>query len=311
MSTFSNVLKNDQIYLTDGGLETTLIFHHEINLPHFSSFVLMSYSEGQNVLKSYYQGYLDLAKKNKKNFILETPTWRASSDWGDLIGYDAAELHVVNTSAVTMLRELQSAYSDDVEEILISGNIGPRSDGYQPTQLMTCSEAEKYHSAQVNSFAQAGVDMLCAMTISYVDEAIGIVLAAQKHKLPVCVSFTVETDGSLVDGTSLQQAIEIVDQATENGPIYYMINCAHPDHFSKQLHGSENWIKRIAGIRANASRKSHAELDDSETLDAGNPIELGQQYQQLSELLPNLRVLGGCCGTDENHINHICEHFHQ
>ncbi|MGL5793095.1 MAG: homocysteine S-methyltransferase family protein, partial [Waterburya sp.] len=185
--------------------------------------------------------------------------------------------------------------------------IGPRGDGYQPAELMSEIEAQYYHTEQIEVFSQSNVDLVTAMTMNYVEEAIGISRAAQQANIPVVISFTVETDGKLPTGQTLKDAIAQVDHATNSAPIYYMINCAHPLHFAHVLYSGGDWLDRIKAIRANASIKSHAELDEAEELDDGNPVEFGIQYQKLQTLLPNLNIFGGCCGTDIRHIEEICK----
>jgi homocysteine S-methyltransferase len=150
--------------------------------------------------------------------------------------------------------------------------------------------------------------MISAMTLTYAAEAIGIVQAAKEIDVPAVIAFTLETDGRLPSGQPLGDAIAEVDAATNAGPIYYMINCAHPDHFRDALDTNAPWILRIGGIRANASRMSHAELDEAEVLDDGDPIELGALNMELLQLLPNIRVIGGCCGTDHRHVGCISGH---
>lgn len=293
-------------FLSDGGMETTLIFHEGVELPHFASFVLLSTSDGRRRLLNYYTRYLDIAQHHGTGFVLDTATWRASADWGTKLGYDAKALAELNQDAVYLLTELRAEYERPQAPIVLSGAIGPRGDGYRASR-MSPDEAEDYHAAQVAAFAVSDADMICAYTITNIDEAIGIARSAQSHGLPCAISFTVETDGRLPNGRSLKEAIEIVDAATGRFPQYYMINCAHPDHFEASLDTGSAWVHRIGGIRANASTKSHSELDDSETLDAGDPAELGQRYRMLTHRLPRLRVLGGCCGTDHRHIAAICE----
>jgi S-methylmethionine-dependent homocysteine/selenocysteine methylase len=144
--------------------------------------------------------------------------------------------------------------------------------------------------------------------MTYVDEAIGVTRAAQDAVIPAAISFTVETDGDLPSGQALGEAIEEVDRATDSGPAYYMINCAHPTHFDSVLDGGD-WVGRIRGLRANASTCSHAELDEAEDLDDGDPQDLGARYGELRDRLPALNVVGGCCGTDHRHIGEICSVF--
>ena len=293
-------------YLTDGGMETTLIFHEGADLPHFAAFVLLAEPAGRKQLKDYYTRYLDIAAKGGTGFVLDTATWRTNPDWGAKLGYSAEALKAVNEDAVELLSELRAAYERPGAPIVISGAIGPRGDGYKAGN-MDAAEAEAYHAAQIETFAGTEADMVTAFTLTSIDEAIGIARAAKRVNMPCAISFTVETDGNLVTGLTLRQAIEAVDAATGSYPHYYMINCAHPSHFDQVVTGDAAWLKRIGGIRANASKMSHQQLDESETLDAGDPADLGRRYLKLTRHMPQLRILGGCCGTDHRHVAAICE----
>lgn len=299
-------LRNGGTFLTDGGMETTLIFHDGFELPHFASFVLLSSAEGRRKLLQYYTHYLDVARRHDTGFVLDTATWRANADWGEKLGYDADALAAANRDAVYLLTGLRTEYERPQAPIVLNGVIGPRGDGYKAGR-MKADEAEDYHAAQIATFAASEADMVSAITLTNVDEGIGIAHAAKAHGMPCVISFTVETDGRLVTGLSLQDAIGTVDAETDGYPHYYMINCAHPSHFDGALDQGQSWVKRIGGIRANASMMSHAELDESETLDAGDPADLARRYRSLTSRMPHLRVLGGCCGTDHRHIAAICE----
>lgn len=294
-------------FLTDGGIETTLIFHEGFELPGFAAFELLMHARGRAALRRYFSTYAAIARKYELGFILESPTWRANPDWGWQLGYDSQALIDVNIQAISALSRIRDEYEGGSTKIVISGCIGPRGDGYKPASRMSEKQAESYHSFQINALSHTEADMVTALTMTYPEEAIGIVRAAQSAGMPVAISFTVETDGRLPGGASLGSAIERVDAVTESGAAYYMVNCAHPTHFIDALKANEAWIGRLRGIRANASRMSHAELDLAVDLDDGNPVELGIQYRQLSEVLPNLNVLGGCCGTDRRHIEQICQ----
>lgn len=294
-------------FITDGGLETTLIFLQGINLPGFAAFTLLKDNIGYEVLRKYFATYASLARSYETGIILESATWRANRDWGAKLGYSESDLAQLNRQAIALLQEVRDEYETDKTPIVISGCIGPRGDGYRPTELMSEAEAEQYHATQIQTLVATEADMVAAFTLSYPEEAIGIARAAQVAQIPVAISFTVETDGRLPCGKSLQAAIEQVEQATNQAPSYYMINCAHPTHFERALKPDESWVKRIYGIRVNASRKSHAELDEAEELDAGNPLELGAAMRSLRDQLKTLTVLGGCCGTDHRHIEQICK----
>lgn len=291
-------------FLIDSGLETTLVFHDGIDLPHFAAFTLLDSPAGRERLRAYYRLHLDIAEEIGAGFILDGPTWRASSDWGPKLGYDAAGLARINRESVSLMLDLREGWSGRGPAV-ISTCMGPRGDGYAPDSRMTAIEAQDYHSTQVDAIASAPADMINVMTMTYAAEAVGIARAARSARIPVALSFTVETDGRLPDGQPLGEAISEVDAETDGYPAYFMINCAHPDHIELAAPGA--WTKRVRGLRANASRQSHAELDACETLDDGDPEELGRDYLRLKRMLPNLNVFGGCCGTDHRHIRSISE----
>jgi S-methylmethionine-dependent homocysteine/selenocysteine methylase len=297
----------DRLFLTDAGLESDMIFNKGLDLPCFSSLMLLRTAEGREALERYFSDFLDLARRSGTGCLLETATWRASSDWAEPLGLSLGEMDRLNRDAVALLLDLRDEYSSDSLPVVISGCIGPRGDGYDPGKIMGYAEAAEYHRRQVAILAEAGVDMLSAITMTNVNEAIGIDRAAERVGLPVAISFTVETDGRLPTGDRLGDAIAEVDDATAGYPAYYMVNCAHPTHFSDVLMDGGAWAGRLRGIRANASRCSHAELDAMTTLDDGDPAELGQLYQQLRDRLPQLTVLGGCCGTDIRHLTAIAD----
>lgn len=309
MAKYLNALPqlSGDVFLTDGGIETTLIFHDGLNLPYFAAFDLLKHRQGASALRRYFRQYAALARKYEVGCILESATWRASADWGDKLGYSPKALAEANSQAIAMLYEIRQEFETRQTPIVISGCIGPRGDGYNPASFMSQAEAKAYHAAQVNTFRDAGTDMVTAMTMTYVREAVGLTWATQAVGMPLAVSFTVETDGTLPSGQSLREAIEQVDDETDAAPMYYMINCAHPTHFADVLDVGAPWTDRIHGLRANASTKSHAELDEAETLDEGNPDDLARQYADLRRRLPNLNVFGGCCGTDLRHIEAICK----
>ncbi len=301
----------DALFLTDGGQETTLIFHDGLELPHFAAFVLLASEAGRAALRRYYAAYVAIARRDGRGLVLETPTWRSNPDWGAKLGYTGAALDAANAQAVDFVRAIRDAEETDAGPMVLSGAIGPRGDGYRPDTLMTAAEAEDYHGRQVRVFEAAGVDLVTAFTMTYVEEAIGIVRAAKAAGVPAVISFTVETDGCLRSGIGLGSAIEACDAATGGHAAYYMVNCAHPSHFRGALAGG--WVQRIGGIRANASRMSHDELDEAPELDAGDPRQLAREYRALLALLPRARVLGGCCGTDHRHvgeISHACGGVH-
>jgi S-methylmethionine-dependent homocysteine/selenocysteine methylase len=306
-SRFAFPPSRDAIFLTDGGLETTLVFLEGVDLPCFAAFPLLRSEEGRARLDRYFEPYIRTAVERDVGFILDTPTWRANPDWGARLDVSLEGLADVNQDAVRWASRLRDRLSDAKERVLINGVVGPRGDGYRPDAQMTAEEAQAYHAPQVEAFREAGADMVSAVTMNYAQEAIGIARAAEALGMPVVVSFTVETDGRLASGETLRSAIERTDRETGHTPAYYMINCAHPTHFDGILSERDGWTRRIRGLRANASAKSHAELDESTELDPGDPEDLAGRYRALRERMTQLSVLGGCCGTDHRHIAAICE----
>lgn len=293
-----------RIFLTDAGLETMLIFREGIELPAFAAFTLLDTLEGTEHLRRYFMRCLAHAAACGHGFLLEAPTWRASRDWGEQLGYTAAGLAELNRRAIALMHELRATFVDSGIPIVVSGTIGPRGDGYRPGVIGAPAAYEAYHREQIEGFARGAADMVGAYTLTNVPEAIGIARAAAAAEIPVAISFTVETDGRLPAGATLRDAIEEVDAATDRAPAYYMLNCAHPDHFEPVLDGG-TWMTRLRGLRANASSRSHAELDAATTLDDGDPRALAAAYAALRRRFPQINVLGGCCGTDHRHVEAI------
>jgi homocysteine S-methyltransferase len=296
------------LFLSDGGLETSLIYHEGLELPYFAAFPLLRSEEGRAALARYFRSFLDVATKRHLGFILDTATWRANPDWAVKLGVGPAELDAINRDAVSFAIALREEFERETGTAgVVNGVVGPRGDGYKVDYAMSAAEAKLYHAMQIASFKAAGADMISAITMNYVEEGLGIALAAQEAGMPAVISFTVETNGMLPSGIPIGNAIGAVDAATGGYPVYYMINCAHPSHFDQALAENQPWLKRIHGVRANASTKSHAELDEATVLDDGDPIDLGRRYRALQRSLPAMNVLGGCCGTDHRHIAAICE----
>ncbi len=268
---------------------------------------LLKDNKGEAALRKYFRTHAAIARDYEVGFILEAPTWRANPDWFIKLGYADGAVAEVNRQSIALLQDIRSEFENDKTPMVISGCIGPRGDGYIPASAMSAADAQRYHMQQISAFSDTVADMVTAITMNYVEEAIGITRAARSVSMPVAISFTVETDGTLPTGQTLKAAIEQVDEATDGAPVYYMINCAHPTHFESTLAVGEPWLERIRGLRANASTKSHAELNESTELDEGNPQELGCQHRQLLSRLKNLNVLGGCCGTDHRHVEEICK----
>jgi len=308
MSRIEKLMKADRPWIADAGLETVMIFLEGIDLPHFASFALLDSPGGTEALGRYFDRFADLARDAGTGLVLDTATWRANMGWAAAIGLDAAAIRQANLKATEFARACRDRCETKALPILINGVVGPGGDGYRIDTPISAAEAEDLHAFQIRALAQGGVDLVSAVTMTSPAEAIGIARAAKASGLPHVLSFTLETDGCLPDGQTLQAALAEVDAATGASPLFYMINCAHPTHFQEVLHGP--WVNRIGGIRANASRMSHAELDVATDLDDGDPEEFGALYRDLAAILPNLRLIGGCCGSDHRHVGAASRHLH-
>ena len=308
MARYRNTLPqlSGDLFLMDAGLETDIIFNHGVEIPEFAAHTLLSDPKGREALVNYFREFLALAGATGAGFILGDLTWKAHVHWAKDLGASEADLRQANHDAVAFNSELRDEFSENAKPIVLDAVIGPRGDAYAPEEQIAAHEAEQYHSKQIGWLTETEADMVTALTFTQSDEAIGVVRAARAAELPIVVSFTVETDGNLPTGQPLGAAIQAVDDATEQTAAYFMVNCAHPDHFFHVL-GDEAWTRRIRGIRCNASRKSHAELDQSEVLDDGDPVELGEQYRAIKERLSWLNVFGGCCGSDLRHVTQIAK----
>lgn len=300
-------LDDRRLYLADGGLETTLVFHEGIELPHFAACAIVEDDNARQVMHRYFGRFLAIAERRGTGFVLDTVTWRGGVHWGAALARSAEEMLRLNRVSAEFAKEIRDRWSGRVDSILINGVVGPAGDGYAPDNLLDADTAEAAHAPQIAALAESGIDLVSAITMTHAGEAAGIVRAAVAKGLPVVVSFTVETDGRLPEGQALGDAISEVDEITGEAPLYYMVNCAHPDHFAGKLEGT--WTRRVGGVRANASRLSHAELDASETLDDGDPDEFGALHATFAARLPNLRMVGGCCGTDHRHVGCVAGHL--
>ncbi|MDA8586084.1 homocysteine S-methyltransferase family protein [Rhodobacteraceae bacterium] len=303
-----SLMADPRVFLTDGGFETSMLYHEGLDLPSFAACVILDKDAGRAAMTRYFNHYLDIAAESGTGFVLDTNSWRSGVHWGPVLNRSAVDMLRLTKDAVEFAKELRANWSERISPILINGVVGPSGDGYAPESELDAGLAQALHAPQIEVFAREGVDMVSAITMTHAGEAIGIARASTAVGLPVVISFTVETDGNLPNGQSIADAIAEVDRETDQAPIYYMINCAHPEHFQGAL--SADWTARIGGVRANASRLSHAELDVAEHLDEGDPQEFGSLHAELARLLPGLRVVGGCCGTDHRHVSHVCGALH-
>jgi homocysteine S-methyltransferase len=293
-----------ELFLADGGVETDLMFNHGIEIRGFAAHTLLPDPTGRKALSKYFRGFLSLANEHDAGFILDSQTWKTHMHWAAHLGENEQELHEANKESIAFIAGLRNEFSGNIQPIVLSAPIGPRGDAYAPEAEVAADEAEEYHAKQLGWLAETEVDMVTATTFTQSTEAIGVVRAARSLGLPIVVSFTVETDGKLPTGQPLGEAIQAVDNATNSAAAYFMVNCAHPDHFFHVLEDSDR-ARRIRGLRCNASRLSHAELDECEELDDGDPVEFGEQYKLIAKKMPWLNVFGGCCGSDLRHLRQI------
>ncbi|CAF2147036.1 unnamed protein product [Rotaria magnacalcarata] len=298
---------SDTFFITEGGVETTLIYEHNVELPYFAAFHVLKDEVGCELIRNYAGSFCRIAQKHGIGFILESVTWRANPDWMRKLGYSDQDVIDVNRKAIELLVDIRNKYETEKTQIVIDGCIGPRGDGYHSNVFMAIEEAQAYHATQIDIFSKTNADMVTGLTLTYPEEAIGIVLAAKAVGMPVAISFTIETDGKLPTGQTLKEAIELVDKATDSTPIYYMANCVYPSHLQHALIPGGSWTARIRGIKGNASKKSHAELNNAKELDEGNPVEFGEDTRALLDKLTTLNIIGGCCGTDLRHIEEVCK----
>ncbi|ODR99281.1 hypothetical protein AUC68_04605 [Methyloceanibacter methanicus] len=310
MSYVEALLKTDRLFLTDGGFETWLFFQQGFEAPQFAAIVLMDDDDARQAMRSYFDRFLKMALNAQTGFVLDTNTWRGCTRWGPALDKSADQMLRLTADAVAFAKDIRANWQSRVSPIVLNGVVGPAGDGYAPDEVPEAGLAYRLHRPQIDCLARAGVDMISAITMTNINEATGIAQAAIAVGRPIVVSFTVETNGCLPTGESLEEAVGRVDAATGTAPIYYMVNCAHPDHFRDALCAGGDWIGRIGGVRANASRLSHAELDVAESLDDGDPEEFGSLHADLVGLLPNLRVVGGCCGTDHRHVGCVSKRLH-
>ncbi|MCU0853947.1 MAG: homocysteine S-methyltransferase family protein [Rhodobacteraceae bacterium] len=296
-------------FVADAGLETAMIFHDGFDLPHFASFVLLDSEAGRAALTRWFDGFAALARNSGTGLFLDTATWRANMGWAPSLGLDEEGVSAVNRHAAAFATGLRDRYAQDGLPVLVNGAVGPSGDGYSPARMLTPEAAEALHRPQIRALVQGGVDMVSAITMTHTGEALGIARAATAEGIPFAISFTVETDGRLPSGQDLHDALAEIEEATGGAALFYMVNCAHPTHFAREIGGP--MLARIGGIRANASRLSHAELDAATELDDGDPVEFGHLYAAFARFLPALRVIGGCCGTDHRHVSAACAHVHR
>jgi len=295
-----------RFYLTEGGTETELMYKHGFELPHFAMFPLLDNPKAVSKMREMFRSYLDVAAEHDFCALMGGLDYRASPDWGDLLGYSPASLSDANLQSIEFLRELANEYSSQVPEILIQGLIGPRGDAYERNETISENEAEDYHSVQLETLKKANVDSALAITFNNIPESVGVARAAAKIGVPLAISLTLDSNSKLHSGPSLADAITAIDEQTNQAPEYFLINCSHPLEFEPAIEPGD-WIQRVRGVRPNASKMDKMALCQIGYLEDGDPEELGRLCGDLARQYPHMDIWGGCCGTWDNHLNEIAK----
>jgi len=295
-----------RFYLTEGGTETELMYRHGFELPHFAMFPLLDNPKAVSKMREMFRSYLDVAAEHDFCALMGGLDYRASPDWGDLLGYSPASLSDANLQSIEFLRELAHEYSSQVPEILIQGLIGPRGDAYERNETITENEAEDYHSVQLETLKKANVDSALAITFNNIPESVGVARAAAKIGVPLAISLTLDSNSKLHSGPSLAEAVTTIDEETNQAPEYFLINCSHPLEFEPAIEPGD-WVRRVRGVRPNASKMDKMALCQIGHLEEGDPEELGRLCGDLARQYPHMDIWGGCCGTWDNHLNEIAK----
>jgi S-methylmethionine-dependent homocysteine/selenocysteine methylase len=253
-----------------------------------------------------YRSYLDVVAKHGMCALIGGLDYRASPDWGELLGYSSEGLSEANLACINFLNELATEYKSDIPEILIQGLIGPRGDAYEQNKTITENEAEDYHSVQLQTLKKANVDLALAATFNNIPESIGIARAAEKIGVPLGISLSLDSSSKLNSGPRLAEAITRIDAETEQSPAFYSINCSHPLEYEPALEPGD-WINRVRGVRPNAAKMEKIELCSLGHLEDGDPVELGEQLGDLARRYPHMDIWGGCCGTWDVHLDEIAK----
>jgi S-methylmethionine-dependent homocysteine/selenocysteine methylase len=294
---------NGQNMACGWGFETWLQFKDGFELRHFCAFELLNDTRGLACLTDYHRKLVEGAVEHGFGVINDGLHYRASSDWGNMIGFSREALAEINIRGIEFYKDFAREYQSDTTPMLVGGSIGPRGDAYDIGRVESAAEAEDYHSEQIITLRDAGADLVTAATFSNVEEAIGFARAAKAAHIPSVISM-VAKGGNLNDGTPLADAVTRIDAATGNAPLYYMVNCTHPTEFEPGLTEGE-WTKRLGGFLPNAVAMELLSLCSLGHLEDGDPEELGGQMAALSKRFPHVYVWGGCCGTDGRHIGQI------
>ncbi len=297
----------NEVFLTEGGIETEIMYRHGFELPEFSMLPLLDNPKAVAAIRSVLSQHLDVAAEFGLSFMLTGLDYRASPDWGAKLGYSPAGLADATIAAIDLLRDIAKNYENQIPRLLIGGILGPRGDAYSLNREITEASSEDYHAVQLETLKRAKVDFTCAMTFNNIAESVGAARAAATAGMPFSISLTLDGTSKLKSGPSLAEAITEIDAKTGNeAPDFYMINCSHPLEYEPALEAGD-WTKRLRGVRPNASKMDKLALCKLGHIEDGDPVELGAQLLSLSDRYPQLDIFGGCCGTGHNHLREIAK----
>ena len=296
------LLDNNELVLMEASIVERLRRSNDIQLhPTLVQSPLIYDKTGQSELTKLYVEYIDIALEAKLPFLMSTPTWRPNRERV----VESTISNSINYDAIKFLQEIRDTYTQDVIDIKIGGSIGCKNDCYLPEEGLTSSEAEQFHSWQIEQLAKGEADFLIAVTLPGVEESIGIAKAMEKTDIPYIISYVINRNGNVLDGTSLVDAINRVDDKTAIPPLGYMVNCSYPTFLCANKQPAM-LFKRLLGYAANASSLDHCELDGSEQLESESVSEWGDSMLELNKK-QGVKILGGCCGTDGEHLKYIAD----
>lgn len=295
---------DDRIYITEGGIETEILYKWGFELPEFSMYPLLDNADAMKTIHAMFDRVFAAAAAHDAGIVLAGLDYRASPDWAEKIGYSRDQLDAFIHRNIAFLKGRREAHADRVRDVYIAATCGPRGDAYGTGGTITEDEAEAYHAFQIAASKAAGADLVIGITFNNIPESIGFVRAAQDVGIPVGISLTLTPEGVMRSGPSLQQAVEEIDAATDGAAAWFGTNCAHPVEFEPALNGGA-WTDRLRYVRPNASKMDKIALCKLGHLEDGDPEELGGQMADLKRRFPQADILGGCCGTDERHLGEI------
>ena len=307
MRIFETAVMNEDVILAEGAVIERLRRRGTLLDEHLLAASLVLEEAGRSILREIYTSYIDVAAETGLPIMILAPTWKAGTGQCGKAGLD---MEMVNSACVGFMREVASEYPRFEDRIFIGGLVGSRGDAYRPDEALPRGDARRYHAPQIEVLRDSGVDFVMASTLPSVEEASGIAMAAGDSDAPLVMSYVPRSDGRVLDGTFLGEAVERIDGLGCDPPLFHMANCIHPANFARALGSDENAplvsSGRLIGLQANASMLDPDELDGREELDADDPVRWAGAMAALRGEF-GIKVLGGCCGTDETYIGRLAQ----